>query len=123
MSQVGCGALSNCRTVEESREGSNVLKCNELTYAENFWIRRAQVKAFPQGEKEKALLQLNPQTDNYGILRVNGPLKYADDLPYDARHPILMPRHHSITNLLIRSKQEKLGHGTGVEHLLCELCM
>ena len=105
--------VSNCRTVKESREGSNILKCNELAYARNFWIRRAQVEAFPQGEKEKALLQLNPQTDKYGILRENGRLKYADDLPYDATHPILTPRHHPITKLLIRSKHEKLGHGTG----------
>ena len=87
----------------------------------NFWIRRAQFEAFPQGEKEKALLQLNPQTDKYGILRVNGRLKYADDLPYDARHPILMPRHHPKTKLLIRSENKKLGYDTGVEHFLCEL--
>ena len=108
--------MPSCRTVKESREGSNVLNRNELTYAENVWIRRAQDEAFPQDEKEKALLQLNPQTDKYGILRVNGQLKCADDLPYDARHPILIPRRHLITKLLIRSNHEKLGHGTGEEH-------
>ena len=52
---------------------------------------------------------------------MNGRLKYADDLPYDARHSILMPRHHPKTKLLIRSENKKLGYGTGVEHFLCEL--
>ena len=47
--------------------------------------------------------------------------RLCSDLPFDARHPILMPRHNPITKLLIRSEHEKLGHGTEVEHLLCEL--
>ena len=47
--------VSHCRTAKESRDGSNVLKCKELTYAENFWIRRAQVEAFPQGEKRESI--------------------------------------------------------------------
>ena len=113
--------VTNCRSVQELRERNNVLTSNELTNAENFWVRQAQAEAFPQGEKEKALLQLNPQADSNGILRVNGRLKYADDLPFDARHPILLPRHHPLTELIIKSEHQKLGHGTGVEHLLCEL--
>ena len=115
-----CRFVTNCRSVQESRE-RNVLTSDELTNAENFWVRQAEAEAFPQGEKEKALLQLNPQADNNGIIRVNGRLKYADDLPFDARHPILLPRHHPLTELIIKSEHQKLGHGTGVEHLLCEL--
>ena len=84
-------------------------------------MRRAQVEVFPQGVKEKTLRQLNPQTDDNGILRVNGRLKYAEDLPFDARHSILLPRSHPVTTLIINREHERLGHGTGVGHLLCEL--
>ena len=48
----------NCLSAQESREGSNVLTSDELSNAENFWVRQAQAEAFPQGEKEKTLLQL-----------------------------------------------------------------
>ena len=113
--------VTNCRSVQELRERNNVFASNELTNAENFWVRQAQAEAFPQGEKEKVLLQLSPQADSNGILRANGRLKYADDLPFDARHPILLPKHHPLTELIIKSEHQKLGHGTGVEHLLREL--
>ncbi|XP_058808422.1 uncharacterized protein LOC131674012 [Phymastichus coffea] len=45
--------------------------------------------------------KLTPFIDDQGLIRVGGRLKEAD-LPYDQKHPILLPRDHHITNLLIR---------------------
>ena len=116
-----CRFITNCRSAKDSRESSHVLTRDELINAEQVWLRRAQVEAFLQGVKEKTLRQLNLQTDDYGILIANGRLKYAEDLPFDARHPIPLPRNHPVTMLIINREHERLGHGAGVEHLLCEL--
>ena len=122
MSQVGCDTLCPIAGQPRNQETeATYLSARNLLMPKTFGSDVRKLKHFLRAKKEKALLQLNPQTDKYGILRVNGRLQCADDLPYDARHPILMPGHHPITKLLIRSKREKLGHGTGVEHLLCEL--
>ena len=66
-------------------------------------------------------MKLNAQKDEHGILRSNGRLRYAEDLPYDARQPIILPKSHAVTRLVITDAHERLGHGTGVEHLLTEL--
>jgi hypothetical protein len=37
------------------------------------------------------------------------------------RHPILLPKDHTVTRLIIKSAHENLGHGSGIEHVLTEL--
>ena len=50
-----------------------------------------------------------------------GRLRFADGLPYNTRHPILLPKNHPVTRLRVIDAHEKLGHGSGVEHVLTEL--
>ena len=64
----------------------------EISEAETFWIKQAQ--AFPGGENKGSLIQLNPKTDGDGLIRMDGHLRFADELPYDTRHPILLPKDH-----------------------------
>ena len=52
---------------------------------------------------------------------MDGRLRFADDLPYNTRHPILLPKNHPVARLLVIDAHEKLGHGSGVEHVLTEL--
>ncbi|CAH8656984.1 unnamed protein product [Dicrocoelium dendriticum] len=54
-----------------------------------------------------------------GILRVGGRLNWAP-LPYDARHPVLLPAQHYVTRLIILDCHERNGH-VGVSHVLSEL--
>ena len=42
-------------------------------------------------------------------------------VPYGVRHPILLPKDHTVTRLIIISAHVNLGHGSGVEHVLTEL--
>ena len=65
-------------------------------------------------------MKLNAQMDQHGILRSNGLLCYAKDLPYAVRHPIILPKRHAVTRLVITDVHERLGHETGVENLLTE---
>ena len=44
--------------------------------------------------------------------------KTADELSYDTRHPILLPKEHAVTRLIIMDAHEELGHGSGVEQVL-----
>lgn len=49
---------------------------------------------------------------------MDGRLRFADNLPYDTRHPILQPKNHPVTRLVIVYTHEGLGHGSGVEQVL-----
>jgi len=44
-----------------------------------------------------------------GILRVGGWLKYAN-VRYSQKHPILLPRSHYVTELIIRDIHKKYYH-------------
>ncbi|XP_035226095.1 uncharacterized protein LOC118198513 [Stegodyphus dumicola] len=47
--------------------------------------------------------------DNLGILRVGGRLRHAN-LAYGFRHPILLPKKHILTHLIVRHYHERLLH-------------
>ena len=111
----------NCQIAAEVRKKDVLLGPDEYEKAEVWCLKNMQEKAFPGGEKDKSLIKLNPKKDEAGVFRVNGRLKFANDLPYNARYPILLAKDHPTTKLIIVDAHEKLGHGTGVEHLLTEL--
>ena len=114
--------IKNSKTISKSRVTSNTLLLDKIKDAQNYWIKQAQVKSFPGKAKDKCLLKFAPQVDKDGLLRVDGQLHLAEELPYDTRHPIILPKSHPVTRLIIMEMHEKLGHGTGTEHLLTELC-
>ena len=103
------------------RRKDRILLPTEISEAETFWIKQAQAQAFPSGENEGSLTQLNPKTDGDGLLRMDGCLCFADELPYDTRHPILLPKDHPVTRLVIADAHERLDHGAGVEQVPTEL--
>ena len=103
------------------RRKDRILLPTEISEAETFWIKQAQAQAFPSGENEGSLTQLNPKSDGDRLLRMDGRLRFADELPYDTRHPILLPKDHPVTKLVIADAHERLGHGAGVEQVLTEL--
>ncbi len=96
------------------------LTVDEVNQAEIFWFKRAQMESFQDDMGQKCLENLNPMKDEDGLLRVDRRLRHAE-LPYESKHPVILPKEHPITKLVVRSVHEQLGHGTGVEHTLCEL--
>lgn len=74
-------------------------------------------RELPGGSK---LLPLKPTLDEEGILRCDGRLSYADCLPWKTRHPIILPRSHRITKLIIKDSHEKNQHG-GTNQVLAQL--
>lgn len=57
------------------------------------------------------LLPLKPVYDKDRIFRRDGRLRYADCLPWETQHPIILPRNHWITKLIIKDSNEKNQHG------------
>ncbi|UYV61264.1 hypothetical protein LAZ67_1004155, partial [Cordylochernes scorpioides] len=57
-----------------------------------------QKKSLPTNSR---LLSLNPFIDESGLLRVGGRLRHSN-LQFDEKHPIILPRGHFITELIVR---------------------
>lgn len=96
--------------------GPKLCGCLEVFEIENALmtlIKLAQLEAFPneikilksgrvENLKNNSLLPLNPFFDSFGILRVGGRLENAR-LEFKQKHPIILPRHHALTTLIIRN--------------------
>ncbi|CAI6376223.1 unnamed protein product [Macrosiphum euphorbiae] len=76
------------------------------------WIRLVQQECFPLDlhqlrlglpvKSSSTLVSLNPFLDIAGVLRVGGRLTQSS-LPYDMRHPVLLPKAHLYTTMVVRS--------------------
>lgn len=67
------------------------------------------------------LRRLSPFQDDNGIIRVGGRLRHAT-IPYAQKHPILLPRSHRLTNLLIDDfhKQHKHPGATTLQTIISQ---
>lgn len=75
----------------------------------------ALVKSRDLPAKSK-LLNLNPFIDKDGLIRVGGRLHHSS-YPYQKKHPIILPKSHHITDLLIKREHLQGLHG-GVQSTL-----
>ncbi|XP_029169406.1 uncharacterized protein LOC114939309, partial [Nylanderia fulva] len=99
---------------------------DELDAALLQWLRVVQALHFPDeiaaatagrsGPPRSSLIKLNPFIDDQGVLRVGGRLKHAL-LPYDEKHPVIIPPASWMTRLLIESCHRRSLHG-GVQMTL-----
>lgn len=86
------------------------MSCEEMSAAMRVLCRNVQRESFPKeyeclsNNKEinvtSAIISLTPFLDREGIMRVGGRLKHSDMLQ-EARHPMLLPRKHRLTELII----------------------
>jgi hypothetical protein len=103
--------IRNCQS-EQSIRIKGELTIDELIDAEERILREAQFEAFgPSATKTQNLKCLQPVKDTSGIWRVDGRLKFGQQIPYDARHPIILPRKHWVTKLVIKQHHEQQSHG------------
>jgi hypothetical protein len=100
----------------------------EMHDALMYWIQGIQCTAFVReiaalssGKPvpvTSSIVGLQPMLVD-GTLRVGGRLKNAN-IPYDAGHQLIMPKHHHITSLIVRDAHIKSGHA-GQEQVLAQL--
>ena len=118
---MGSAIPVQLQTSNGFRRKDRILLPTEISKAETFWIKQAQAQAFPGGENEGSLTRLNCKNDVDGLLRMDGHLCFADELPYSTRHPILLPKDYPVMRLMGVETHKRLGHGAGVEQVVSGL--
>lgn len=67
-------------------------------------------------KKASPIRRLDPFKDQDGILRVGGRIRHAD-LPFQEKHPLILPKRGHVTDLVIRHHHVKSHHqGRGITH-------
>ncbi|XP_076246269.1 uncharacterized protein LOC143186476 [Calliopsis andreniformis] len=102
-------------TIEELRHANE--RIIKLTQASVFSKEINQLKTGKDLQPGSKLISLRPFLDDKGILRVGGRLQNSS-LPYEQKHPILLPRNNHITELIIRNAHIQKHH-TGINTTLC----
>ena len=54
------------------------------------------------------------------MIRSDSRLRFAEYLPYDARFPIILPRGHWVTRLIVRYFHELANHSAGINFVLAQ---
>ncbi|XP_046868497.1 uncharacterized protein LOC124461129 [Drosophila willistoni] len=92
-------------------KGSNCLTFEEITAARIVYLRHAQtcfqddyqlLLANKPLRSRSQLTKLSPMIDKDGLLRVGGRLHHSQ-LSTEAKHPVLLPKSHCITKLILES--------------------
>ena len=96
---------------KEQRMNGDILGQNDISDAETYWVRKAQTKAFPSGEKEKSK-QILPS-------KVRRQAPTSEQVSSICKRPRI--RRQALTRLITLNRHEKLSHNSGVEHLLTEV--
>jgi hypothetical protein len=115
----------------ETRVSYQELLPEELRDAEESIICRAQQDAFSDEYKalktrkqmppKSTLLKLNPRLDEQGLIRSDSRLRFAEFLPYDVIFPIILPRGHWVTKLIVKHFHELSNHTAGTNFVLSQL--
>ena len=69
--------------------------------------------------QQKNMRELAPYMDEYGLLRVGGRLQRAG-FAYEKTHPLILPRRHELTGLLVQHYHQKSLH-RGYNYILAQL--
>jgi DNA-binding transcriptional regulator YiaG len=122
--------VSNCRLPADERLQGE-LTCDELIDVERQILKQCQQQAFAneyiallnnkQPSNKSKLIMLNPHLDEDGLIRSNSRLVQGDLLPFDMRYPIILPRKHVVTKLIIIDQHERNNHVGGINHVLSTL--
>ena len=125
-----CRFLYNCRLLSLKRS-TGELTVEELENAETQITKYAQMESFPDEygaladnksfPTKSKLMKLDPKVDDDGVLRCDGPLKYAENLPYDVRFPVILTRKSWVTKLIVKHYHEQDNHVSGSNQTLASL--
>ncbi|XP_058449120.1 uncharacterized protein LOC131429087 [Malaya genurostris] len=122
--------LANLKRKQIGEEAvSGILTSEELKSAEYSLIRMVQWQAFPDEMaifvknqrdsaektgsigKSSVIFQLSPILDDNGLLRVGGRIGKAPNINLEAKFPVILPRNHKFTVLLLDDYHRKFRDG------------
>eukprot|EP00794_Sanderia_malayensis_P015458 gene15458-biopygen12863 len=96
----------------------NNLEVNDMKRAELYWIREAQKQLTREEHYKKTKESLGIE-EREGTLKCKGRLEHSD-LDIEARFPIILPKNHKFTDLIVVNSHLKTHHG-GVKTTLAEV--
>ena len=105
--------LRRARSREKMEEDSARL----YRQAENMWIKHVQQEILNSDKYSQMKSSLGLYQDEDGILRCQGRIGLSS-LPYDTRFPILLPRGHHFTKLVILKCHDQVMHNGVAETLV-----
>ena len=116
------------RNWKEKGQLPGELSIHDIQKGEHFLIKDVQsvvfeteIRCLQEGKglhKRSQLLSLTPFLQD-GLVRVGGRLDRAN-ISYSARHPIILPKKHSLTELIVMDNHKQNGH-VGRNHVLSNL--
>ena len=111
--------VNNLKAKVEKREMEvGILKPQELSAAENALVKAAQASLKKTANYQQLVKQLG-LVERDGILRCKGRLENAD-LSVEAREPVILPKDHWLTVLMVRACHQRVHH-CGLRASLSEL--
>ena len=112
-------AKQNTDDSNEKANTSTTLSGSEISRAETLWIKEAQKESTSSKNFETWKRQFGLFIDTEGLQRCGGRLSNAE-IAYAMKHPILLPKDHYFTKLVILRVHERVLHN-GVKETLTEL--
>lgn len=113
------------RSVKRFKAGSTAPTCcttlttEELSDSERQWITYVQVHLTQEKSFSTWQKQLNLFVDDKGLWRCGGRLANAD-IPYNTKHPVLLPRDHPFTFMIVQDAHKRVSHN-GIKETLTEV--
>ncbi len=99
---------------------SEPITVSEIQQAELAILNYIQMESFGSSRaKSSSLLKLKAFEDENNQLRVGGRLSNAP-IPFEAKHPVILPNDHHVTQLIISHYHLRLGHA-GPERVLADI--
>lgn len=109
--------ISNCKKPACERQ-FEILTAAEINYALLALAKIVQTECFASDIHKvrrnlgvsKTLVSLSPFLDAHDLLRVRGRLQNSN-LSFNQKHPIILPKHHHLTDLIIKDAHLNTLHG------------
>ena len=115
-------------TKERNNEDPNDLSAEDLEQALIELIKVAQQESYEeefedlksQGKVKikSKIVKLTPQLDEEDVIRLRTRLEFAEGVPEETKNPILLPKKHHLTNLMIKEIHNETNHAYGTNYTL-----
>ena len=102
--------LRNSRSKGTKEKLVGPLSTEEWESVEILWLKEMQKAVVRSPRFESLKQQLGLYSDDNGLLRCKGRLQNAS-IPFDAKHPILLPADHHLTVLIIDDCHQRVLQG------------
>lgn len=93
-----------------------------LAQQEDLWEVKKQLRRYGHVSQTHEMAKLKPFLDDKGIVRIGSRLPTETSINYNTQYPILLPRIHPLTKLIVLDiHTKKLKHIQGTMHTLSKL--